>query len=71
MPWILKKEREESRMERIERLHQKYEDWVRRGIVQRPKYIPTPTPEEWARRQEKERLKERLRQMEEEEKQGK
>ncbi len=37
-----------ERMERIERLHKKYEDWVRRGIVEPPKYIPKPTPEEFA-----------------------
>ena len=37
-----------ERMERIERLHKKYEDWLRRGIVEPPKYIPTPTPEEFA-----------------------
>ena len=37
-----------ERMERIERLHKKYEDWVRRGIVDPPKYKPTPTPEEFA-----------------------
>lgn len=37
-----------ERMAHIERLHKKYEDWVRRGIVEPPKYIPTPTPEEIA-----------------------
>lgn len=37
-----------ERMARIERLHERYEDWVRRGIVERPKYIPTSTPEEIA-----------------------
>lgn len=37
-----------ERMAHIERLHEKYEDWVRRGIVERPKYIPTPSPEEIA-----------------------
>lgn len=37
-----------KRMERIERFHKKYEDWVRRGIVEPPKYKPTPTPEEFA-----------------------
>ena len=44
-------------MERIERLHQTYEDWVRRGIVQRPKYIPTPTPEEQLYKMQQERIK--------------
>lgn len=37
-----------ERIARIERLHKKYEDWVRRGIVEPPKYIPPPTPEEFA-----------------------
>ncbi len=37
-----------ERIAHIERLHEKYEDWVRRGIVEPPKYEPTPTPEEFA-----------------------
>ena len=37
-----------ERIERIERLDKKYRDWVRRGIVEPPKYKPTPTPEEFA-----------------------
>ena len=39
-----------ERMARVERFHKKYEDWVRRGIVEPPKYIPTSTPEEIAQK---------------------
>ena len=39
-----------ERIARIERFHKKYEDWVRRGIVEPPKYIPTSTPEEIAQK---------------------
>lgn len=44
MPTLLPPER----IARIERLHEEYEDWVRRGIVEPPKYEPRPTPEEFA-----------------------
>ena len=38
-----------ERIERIERLDQKYRDWMRKGIIVSQKYKPTPTPEEDAR----------------------
>ena len=38
-----------EQIERIERLDQKYRDWVRKGIIIPQKYKAPPTPEEAAR----------------------
>ena len=38
-----------EQIERIERLDQKYRDWVRKGLVVPPKYKPPITPEEEVR----------------------